>query len=95
MALRMRTIRGPASYSTGGAYIVTLGDVQILTLSSGAIGKKVSAYVASSSTFLANVVSQSSNAVAIIMHDLRSGGQEVASATDLSPVDIAITYEGI
>lgn len=95
MALRMRTLRGPASYLTGGATIFTFGDVERLTLSSGATGKKISAYTASSSTFMPNVVSQSNNAVAVILHDLRSGGQEIASATDISLVDIVFVYEGI
>lgn len=95
MALKMRTVRGPASYLAGGAFIVTLGEVERLALSSGAVGKKVVAYTSTSTSLIPNVVSQSSNAVAIILHDTRSGGIEPAAAVDLSAIDIALIYEGV
>lgn len=93
--LRMRTLRGPASYLTGGATIFTLGDVERLALSSGEIGRKVSVWASSSTAAMPQVVSQSSNAVATIMHDMRSGGQEIASAVNLALVDLVFVYEGI
>ena len=88
--VRMRSVRGPASYAAGG-FTVTLGDIQVIESSSG---RMVQAVMSSSTYFLANVVSASGNIATVIMRDARSGGIEPTSG-DLSNLHMAVIYEGV
>ena len=88
--MKMRSIRGPASYGAGG-FLVTLGDVERIALSSG---RMVAAWVVSSSPFIAQVVQASGNIATVILRDLRSSGIEPTSG-DFTATHIAVTYEGV
>ena len=90
MATRMRSVRGPASYSAGG-FAPVFGDIQAIAVSSGRI---VGAFMASSSYFIANLVNASGNIATVIMRDMRSGGLEPTSG-DLSNLHVALVYEGV
>jgi len=87
---RIETVRGPASYSAGG-FDVPLGEIGDIGESSGRL---VAAFAVSSSTFVPNVVDASGNIATIMLHDMRSGGNEVADGTDASPLQVAIVYGG-
>ncbi len=89
--VRMRTIRGPASYSTRG-FPTTIGGPEAFAQSSS---RMVSAVTITSSPYLAQVTSSATNVVNIRLLDSRSGGQEAAVATDVSEVGFAIVYEGV
>lgn len=88
---RMRTIRGPASYSTGG-FPFTIGGIESIANSSG---RMVMAGSVSSSYYLPQVTSANANVVTIRVTDSRSGSLEAAAAVDLSGVGFALVYEGV
>lgn len=91
MTVRMRGVRGAASYTTGGDNY-RLGDVEKIEVQSGRV---VQAVLASSSYYRPQVVGASGNIVTVLWIDNRSGNLEVTSATDLSGLHFAITYEGM
>ena len=88
--MRLRSIRGPASYAAGG-FLVTLGDIERIAVSSG---RMVAAWVVSSSPLVAQAVNASGNVVTVILRDMRSSGIEPTSG-DFSATHIAIAYEGV
>ena len=88
--MRLRSIRGPASYAAGG-FLVTLGDIERIAVSSG---RMVAAWVVSSSPLVAQVVNASGNIATVILRDMRSSGIEPTSG-DFSATQIAVTYEGV
>lgn len=88
--LRMRSLRGPASYTTGGDSRV-LGDIVEIAQSSG---RMVTASIVSSSYYRAEVVNASGSAVVIMVRDMRSGALEAASTTDLSTLHFCVIYDG-
>lgn len=88
--MRLRSIRGPASYSAGG-FLATLGDIERIAVSSG---RMVAAWVVSSSPLVAQVVNASGNIATIILRDMRSGGIEPTSG-DFSATHVAVAYEGV
>ena len=90
MALRSRTVRGPSSYAAGG-FLVTLGDVERIAVSSGRL---VSAATVSSSPMVAQVVNASGNIATVILRDQRSSGIEPTSG-DFSGLHVNVTYEGV
>ena len=90
MPMRMRSVRGPASYATGG-FLTTLGEVERIAVTSGRLA---AAWVVSSSPLIAQVVAVSGNIVTTILRDMRSSGIEPTSG-DFSATHIAITYEGV
>ena len=90
MQPRMRSVRGPASYSAGG-FLVTLGDIERIAVSSGRL---VAAWVVSSSPFVAQAVNASGNVATVILRDLRSSGIEPTSG-DFSGTHIAVAYQGV
>ena len=90
MALRMRSVRGPASYAAGG-FLVTCGDIERIVVSSG---RMAAAWVVSSSPLVAQIVAVSGNIATVILRDLRSSGIEPTSG-DFSATHVAIAYEGI
>ena len=91
MAIRIKGIRGPASYSSGG-FPVTLGRYQ--SIASGS-GRMVGVLVTSSTPYLAQAVSNSANVVTVRLWDSRSGNIEVPGATDVSTMQMAMIYEGV
>ena len=88
--MRLRSIRGPASYATGG-FLATLGDIERIAVSSG---RMVAAWVVSSSPLVAQVVNASGNIATVILRDMRSSGIEPTSG-DFSATHIAVLYEGV
>ena len=88
--MRLRSIRGPASYAAGG-FLVTLGDIERIAVSSG---RMVAAWVVSSSPLIAQAVNASGNVATVILRDMRSSGIEPTSG-DFSATHIAIAYEGV
>lgn len=91
MTVKIRGVRGVASYTTGGDNY-TLGDVEKIAVSSG---RAVAAFAASSSRVVPQVVNASGNIVTVMMRDLGSGGQEAASTTNFSTQHLAVVYEGV
>ena len=91
MALRMRSVRGPASYLAGG-FLVTLGDIERIAVSSG---RMVAAWTVSSSPFVAQVVNASGNIATVMLRDQRSGGTEAADTVNFSGLHVAVVYEGV
>lgn len=91
--LKMRSLRGPVVYPTGG-FNVTLPDIEHIAFGSGTVGRHVTAEVVSSSYFSAHVVSHSGNIVTVEMNDDRSGYMQAPASEDLSLVDVTINYEG-
>lgn len=87
---RMRSVRGPSSYAAGG-FLVTLGDVERLSVSSG---RMVSAATVSSSPMAAQVVNASGNVATVILRDTRSSGIEPTSG-DFSALHVNVLYEGV
>lgn len=90
MQMRMRSVRGPASYSAGG-FLATLGEIERIAVSSGRL---VAAWVVSSSPMVAQAVNASGNIATVILRDMRSGGIEPTSG-DFSAMHVAIAYEGV
>ena len=88
--MRLRSIRGPASYAAGG-FLVTLGDIERIAVSSG---RMVAAWIVSSSPLIAQAVNASGNIATVILRDMRSSGIEPTSG-DFSATHIAIAYEGV
>jgi len=88
--LRMRSVRGPSSYTAGG-FLVTLGDIERIAVSSGRL---VSAATVSSSPMMAQVVNASGNVATVILRDLRSGGIEPTSG-DFTGLHVDVQYEGV
>ena len=93
MALKIRSLRAPRSYTTGGD-TYTLGEYEYLAYGSGVIGRKILVQTVSSSPYIPQPVSHSGNIVTIMLRDTRAGGAEAASTTDVSNLDLAILYEG-
>lgn len=91
MTVKMRGVRGPASYTTGGNNY-RLGDVEFIEVQSGRV---VSAVAVSSSFYRPQVVGASGNLVTILVSDSRSGNLEADNATDMSGQHWAIAYEGV
>ena len=89
--LRMRSVRGPASYLAGG-FLATLGDIERIAVSSG---RMVAAWTVSSSPFVAQVVNASGNVATIMLRDQRSGGIEAVDAVNFSALHIGVIYEGV
>ena len=90
MPPRMRSVRGPSSYAAGG-FLVTLGDVERIAVSSGRL---VTASVVSSSPLMAQVVNASGNVATVILRDFRSSGIEPTSG-DFSALQVNVQYEGV
>ena len=90
MPMRMRSVRGPASYAAGG-FLTTLGEIERIAVTSGRLA---AAWVVSSSPLMAQVVTVSGNIVTVILRDMRSSGIEPTSG-DFSATHIAIAYEGV
>ena len=88
--MRLRSIRGPASYAAGG-FLATLGDIERIAVSSG---RMVAAWTVSSSPLIAQAVNASGNIATVILRDMRSSGIEPTSG-DFSATHIAIAYEGV
>ena len=88
--MRMRSVRGPASYSAGG-FLVTLGDIERIAVTSGRL---VAAWTVSSSPLIAQVVNASGNIATVILRDGRSSNIEPTSG-DFTGLHVAIAYEGV
>ena len=95
MALRIRSIRGPASYVNGTGFNVLLGDIEYISPGSGNVGRKAVAYSNSSSRFFPTITSHSGNIATLFVFDGRSNLLELANATNIAGLDIAILYEGV
>lgn len=82
--LTTRSVRGPASYVTGG-FNVTMGSGQKIADSSGRVA---AAWTSSSSPFVAQVVNSSGNIITVMLRDTRSSGIEAGSAVDFSNLHV-------
>lgn len=83
-----RSVRGPASYATGG-FLVRIGEVQKIRVSSG---NMAGVMITSSSTFSAKGTNVSGNVVSVLVQT--ASGTEIANATDLSAMHFMLIVDG-